>query len=294
MKAFLKKLYIIAFMALTVFFMVVIWNLTFGKLWEMMTNRKTAGQTETARAPEDRKEDKAFKKIMLDSDETVKHYLGYRVLEEMKIEGHFHHIDYEMEPDKRSYCIECHGDIPHNKTKEIRAFANMHSAFLACETCHVRLAEEQKSGVFKWYSRKTGEIVPSPIQEGVAPGLFHAKIVPFEYAEGNLRRIDDQSGIDFARRYMRTEKTLTETQKTDIKKKIHTRVDENPYLCEDCHRPQDPLIPFEEIGYSKKRADLLVSNEVVGMIRDYTKFYVPEMLHPGLSDSEAARGEIQE
>jgi len=294
MKAFLKKLYILSFMALTVFFMVVIWNLTFGKLLEMMADRNTAGQAEIAGTQADRKEDQPFKKIMLESDETVKHYLGYRVLEEMKIEGHFHHIDYDMEPDKRSYCIECHGDIPHNKTKEIRAFANMHSAFLACETCHVRVAEDNKTGVFKWYARKTGEIIPSPIQEGVAPGLFHAKIVPFELADGKLLRIDDQSQIDFAREYQRTEKTLTEVQKTDAKKIIHKRVDENPYLCEDCHRREDPLIPFEAIGYSKKRADLLVSNEVVGMIRDYTNFYVPEMLHPGLSDSEAARVGKQE
>jgi hypothetical protein len=274
-------------MALTVFFMVVIWNLTFGKLLEMMASRKSAVQTEIARTQKAQKDAQPFKKIMLESDETVKHYLGYRVLEEMKIEGHFHHIDYEMEPDNRSYCIECHGDIPHNKTKEIRAFANMHSAFLACETCHVRLEGDQKTGVFKWYARKTGEIIPSPIQEGVAPGLFHAKIVPFERIDGKLQRIDDQSKIDFARNYQRTEKTLTEDQKTEAKKIIHNRVAQNPYLCEDCHRRQNPLIPFEKIGYSKKRTDLLVSNEVVGMIRDYTKFYVPEMLHPGLSDSEA-------
>jgi hypothetical protein len=290
MKTFLKKLYIFAFMALTVFFMVVIWNLTFGKLLGMVTGREGVNQTEMAKPREDQKKDQTFKKIMLESDEKVKHYLGYRVLEEMKIEGHFHHIDYDMEPDNRSYCIECHGDIPHQKTKEIRAFANMHSAFLACETCHVRLEGEQKTGVFKWYSRKTGEIIPSPIQEGVAPGLFHAKIIPFEMKNGNLQRIDDQSQIDFARKYLRTESTLTEDQKADAKKKIHKRVAKNPYLCEDCHRSKDPLIPFEKIGYSKKRANLLVSNEVVGMIRDYTEFYVPEILHPGLSDSEAAEG----
>ena len=290
MKTFLKKLYILVFMALTVFFMVVIWNLTFGKLLDMITGKEDVSQSDMTRPQEDQEKDKAFKKIMLESDETVKHYLGYRVLEEMKIEGHFHHIDYDMEPDKRSYCIECHGDIPHQKTKEIRAFANMHSAFLACETCHIRLEGSQKTGIFKWYSRKTGEIIPSPIQEGVAPGLFHAKIVPFEMKNGKLERIDDQSQIAFAREYLRTEKTLTEEQKTEANNKIHKRVSKNPYLCEACHRRENPLIPFEEIGYSKKRAELLVSNEVVGMIRDYPEFYVPEMLNPGLGDNEAAAG----
>ena len=75
MKTFLKKLYILSFMALTVFFMVVIWNLTFGKLLEMMTSRKGTVQTDMVEKKEDRKEGRSFQKIMLSSDDTVKHYL---------------------------------------------------------------------------------------------------------------------------------------------------------------------------------------------------------------------------
>jgi len=290
MKTFLSKLYILTFMAMTVFFMVVIWNVTFGHLIDEYEQRKNVGQTETEKVrKEQKKEDQSFKKIILDSDEKVKHYLGYRVLEEMKIEGHFHHIDYDMEPDNRSDCVECHGDIPHDQKKEIRAFGNMHSAFIACETCHVRLEGDQKTGVFKWYDRKTGEIIESPVREGVEKGRYHAKIIPFERVDGELRRIDTQERIDFAREYQKNEKTLSERQKSKAKKIIHKIINEKPYMCEDCHRKQDPLLPFEELGYSKKRADILVSTEVVGMIKDYTKFHVPRMLHPGLSESEAER-----
>jgi len=287
MKAFLSKLYILSFMALTVFFMVIIWNLTFSKLIEEQEQRKADDQAGLLKAQHDAKEEQSFKKIILEGDEKVKHYLGYRVLEEMKIEGHFHHIDYEMEPDNRSYCVECHGDIPHDKKKEIRAFGNMHSAFIACETCHVRLEDDKKTGIFKWYDRKTGEIIPSPIKEGVAPSLYHAKIIPFERIDGMLQRIDTQNRIDFAREYHQTEKTLSELQKAKAKKIIHKIINEKPYLCENCHRKQDTLLSFKDLGYSKKRADLLASTEIVGMIKDYTQFYVPRILHPGLSDSEA-------
>ena len=288
MKKFLSKLYILSFMAMTVFFMVVIWNVTFGHLIEEYEQRKSPGQPETeAVGPEMTKEEQTFKKIILEGDEKVKHYLGYRVLEEMKIEGHFHHIDYEMSPDNRSACVECHGDIPHDQKKEIRAFGNMHSAFIACETCHVRLEGDQKTGVFKWYDRKTGKIIDSPITEGVEMGRYNAKIVPFERVDGELRRIDTQSSLDFAREYQKNEKTLSERQKSKAKKIIHKMVSEKPYMCEDCHRKDGSLLPFEALGYSKKRADILVSTEVVGMIKDYTKFHVPRMLHPGLTDSEA-------
>lgn len=293
MKTILTKLYIIAFMAMTVFFTVVIWNLTFGELIEMYRHEEPVEQTEIQKKQQDEKEAQSFKKIILESDETVKHYLGYRVLEEMKIEGHFHHIDYDMEPDKRSYCIECHGDIPHDQKKEIRAFGNMHSAFIACETCHVQLEGDDKTGVFKWYDRRTGEIIPSPIVEGVAPGLYHAKIIPFERVSGELQRMDSQSRIDFAEDYQESEKILSDVQKAKAKKIIHKIVSENSHVCEDCHREQDSLLLFEELGYSKARVDHLVSTEVVGMIRDYTKFYVPRMLHPGVNESEADGVETQ-
>jgi len=288
MKTFLSKLYILSFMAMTVFFMFLIWNVTFGHLIEEYKQRKSLDQTESEKVQSDtKKEAQSFKKIILDGDEKVKHYLGYRVMEEMKIEGHFHHIDYDMEPDKRSSCVECHGDIPHDKKKEIRAFGNMHSAFIACETCHVRLEGDQKTGVFKWYDRKTGEIIESPIKEGVVMGRYHAKIIPFGRIEGKVQRVDTQSQIDFAREYQKNEKTLSERQKAKAKKIIHQTISEKPYLCEDCHRKQDPLLPFETLGYSKKRVDILVSTEVIGMIKDYTKFFVPRMLHPGKSETEA-------
>jgi hypothetical protein len=293
MKAFLTKLYIVSFMVLTLFFMVLTWNLTFGKLIEEQSRRKSDDQADSLKALADGKEEQSFKKIILEGDEKVKHYLGYRVLEEMKLEGHFHHIDYEMEPDNRSTCVECHGDIPHDAKKEIRAFGNMHSAFIACETCHVRLEGDQKTGAFKWYGRKTGEIIPSPIKEDLAPGFYHAKIIPFGVIDGKLQRIDTQSQIDFAREYQKSEKTLSDPQKAKAKKIIHKFVAEKAYVCEDCHRGKDSLLPFENLGYSKKRVDLLVSSEVVGMIRDYTKFFVPEMLHPGLSETEAKKLEKQ-
>ncbi len=289
MKNFLFKVYILAFMAMTVFFMVVIWNITFGHLFEEYHEREVLDQTDSLTARlEEKKEAQSFKKIILESDDKVKHYLGYRVLEEMKIKGHFHHIDYDMAPDNRSSCVECHGDIPHDEKKEIRAFGNMHSAFISCETCHVRLEGDQKTGVFKWYDRKTGQIIESPIKEGVAPGRYHAKIIPFERVDGKIQRMDNPDRIEFAKEYQKTEKTLSERQKSKAKKIIHKFINEKPYLCEDCHRKQDPLLPFEALGYSKKRTDMLVSTEVVGMIRDYTKFHVPRMLHPGMSEDEAA------
>ena len=162
----------------------------------------------------------------------------------------------------------------------------MHSSFIACETCHVRLEGADKTGIFKWYDNTTGQIVPSPIQEGVLGGSYGAKIIPFERIDGLLQRIDTQNRLDFSREYREAEDTLSEVQKAKAKKIIHKIVSEKSYVCEDCHQEKAPLLPFEELGYSRKRLDDLVSTEVVGMIKDYTKFFIPSMLHPGIGQEE--------
>jgi hypothetical protein len=228
---------------------------------------------------EKEKEEKiTFQKAILEGEERVKHYLGYRVLEQIRLEGHFHHIDFDFKPDKTNYCIECHGDLPHNKVKELRAFGNMHASFISCQTCHVVLEGEARSGVFKWYDRETGNIVKSPVKEDVAPGTYNAKIMPLERVNGRVQRIDAPERIEFSREYQKNEKTLTEIQKSKAQRIIHNIVSKKPYLCEQCHQKENPVLPLLELGYPQHRIDAIVSTEVIGMIKNYTKFYIPMML----------------
>lgn len=286
----LSKLYILGFMVLTVFFMVIIWKVTFGHLVDTIYLKKRVEEIAKNVVKEEKKEKEtvgvSFKEAILEGEERVKHYLGYKVLEELRIKDHFHHVGFDFKPDKRSYCIGCHGDMPHSKFKEIRAFANMHASYIACQTCHVKLEGSQKTGVFKWYDRTTGEIIPSPVKEGAPPGTYEGKIIPFVSINGELQRIDTQERIQFAKDYSKMEKTLTDIQKAKAKQIIHKIVSQKPFMCEDCHQKESPILPYEELGYNQKRIDAFESTEVIGMIRNYTKFFIPKMLHPGLSDNE--------
>ncbi len=284
MKNFLSKAYILVFMGFVVFYMYIIWNVTFGHMVEEYHYRKNTKEIAENKAA-DQKEttESSFKEAILESDERVKHYLGYRVLEEKRIEGHFHHIDFDIVPDKRLYCIKCHGDMPHDKVKELRAFWNMHASFIACQTCHVSQETLGNTGLFKWYNRTSGEIAPSPVSEG-RPGAYMAKIVPFEKIDGKLQRTDTIERMQFAEEFHAKEDTLTELQKSKATKIIHNVVSKTPYVCDDCHRIEKPLLPFEELGYTKERIDSFESTEVVGMIKNYTKFYMPQMLSPGATE----------
>ncbi len=284
MKQFLFKIYMLGFMVLTVFFIIIIWKVTFQHIIEEYQQRKEAEEIALYKEGKEQAIKKTtFEKIILESEERVKHYLGYKVLEEQRIEGHFHHIGFDIGPDKRSYCIECHGDMPHDAVKELRAFLNMHAFFISCQTCHLKVEESEKTGVYKWYNRKTGEITESPVKN-FRPGTYNAKIIPFVNINGKTQRIDTQERIDFALEYHEREKTLTEGQKSRAKKLIHKQVNKNPSQCEDCHQKEDPLLPFAALGYPKERIDSIISTEVVGMIKKYTEFYMPRMLHPGTKE----------
>lgn len=282
MKKILSKFYVLGLLALTVVFTILIWNLTFAHLVDEYRQRRAPEAVQAKVEISKAEAGKAsFQKTIIEGEETIKHYLGYRVLEEQRLKGHFHHIDTKIVPDQRNYCITCHGDIPHDKIKDLRAFGNMHAAFIGCQTCHVRLEGQDKTGVFKWYDRTHGEITASPVARGQMFGNYTAKIIPFERVAGSLQRIDSQEKIDFALEYSKHEKTLSEVQKSKAKKMIHQQVSKTPYICEDCHQVEAPLLPFEALGYSKQRIDTVVSTEVIGMIKKYTRFYLPHLLEPG-------------
>lgn len=284
MKQLLTKLYILAFMALVVYFGVIIWNLTFAHIIHEYHERHVAetGHTEESLAQKKNGE-KSFEQVILQSEKRTKHYLGYRVLEQQYIKGHFHHIGFDVGPDRYSYCSSCHGDMPHDSvTKDLRAFLNMHAFFIGCQTCHSRPEGEVATGVYQWYSRETGEIIPSPVSDA-APGTYKAKIIPFVMENGSLVRIDSQAKIDFVEQYRLNEKELTEGQKSKSKSIIHQIVSKKPVMCEECHSSEKPLLPLADLGYPKRRVDSITSTEVVGMIKNYTKFYMPKMLNPGVS-----------
>ncbi len=281
MKCFFTKLYVLAFMGLIIFFGVLIWKLTFAHLIHEYHARQ--GDVSIEHSGEAAKKDvgnQTFDKIILESEDRVKHYLGYRVLEEQRIEGHFHHIGFDVGPDNRSYCRSCHGDMPHDSVKDIRAFLNMHAFFVACQTCHVKPSEEEKTNVYKWYDRKTGEIVGSPV-DGAPPGTYNAKIVPFVRDNGKIVRIDSDAKIQFATDYKTNEKELSEGQKSKAKKMIHQIISKVPVSCEECHTKNNPTLPLADLGYPKTRIDSITSTEVVGMIKNYTEFHMPKMLNPG-------------
>jgi hypothetical protein len=281
MKRFLTVILLVFSLGLTIVYMVVIWKLTFGHLIEAVEKRHAIVKDVQQLAAQKRQNTmRTLQKSLFSGDERVKQYLGYRILDTIRIEGHFHHIDFDIPPDKRSYCNKCHGDMPHNKVKEVRAFWNMHAFFMACETCHVRFDDPAARPEYKWYDRQSGEIVDSPVPHA-KPGFYSAKIVPFERFNGSLSRVDSEERIEFAQEFIKAGNSLSEFKKSTAIKAIHQLNSKKPYVCDDCHRKENPLLSLRDLGYPPERIAFLESNEVVGMIEKYKTFFLPDFMKPG-------------
>lgn len=289
-KKIIFKTYVIFLMAFTVWYGHFMFPLVFGfeGKEEAEASLKELGKADT-------EEERLFVKMISTQGKTNKIDLGYRVISQPYIEGRFHHIGFEIQQDTVSICIRCHGDVPHDKSKEVRSFLNMHAFYTACETCHIRPDEGQTNWQFRWYDKQTGEVSENPVQlveienmyrdnhEKQYPsyGNYGTKIAPGTYVNNTFSFLKSEKDRSFVERFITDQDQLSQQQKSQMKKLIHKVVNKKPIQCNNCHQEKNPYIPFAKLGFPPRRVDELTNTSVVGMIDKYKEFYIPSFLTPG-------------
>ncbi len=299
-KNIIRILYILALMVFTVWYAFFIHPIIFGH--GDKTEKLAAENQDLASfyGEGTTEEEKAFVKSLKEQQQIATTDLGYMVIEEQYVQGHFHHVGMKVEADSYNVCIRCHGAVPHDRAKTIRAFLNMHAFYMACETCHVRPeAAGEGSWVFKWYDKDNGNAIPTPagvntLDEAMY-GNYSAKMAPGKIgSDGKFRFLNGPKELAFVNKYLQEEGRLNDTQKSKMKKVIHRNVNEDPLLCEGCHTIKGvPYLPFIEMGYPKARLHDLTSTEVVGMINKYQEFYIPEFLRGDDLEHDRQEGVIE-
>jgi hypothetical protein len=200
----------------------------------------------------------------------------------------FHHlVDYPQLPEQlQPTCIICHSTLPHNKTKKIRAMLNMHSNYLACETCHQQPKEGQ-TVVYKWYSPVEKEpkgpffgtaYDPQTGELEMVDDHF-SKIVPFYEQNGKLAPILHMQNTASARDYMKIRDQLTPEQRKDDTQRFHLDTLAKGQECQVCHAVNGRL-DFKQLGFSPKRTIDIEQLNIKGMITKYDQFYLPDLFKP--------------
>ena len=210
-------------------------------------------------------------------------------LEEFERHRHFHNVAAEppqLPENLRPTCFICHSDLPHSKSKRIRALMNIHTQFFVCETCHIK----EKPGatiVYKWYN---------PLDAN-PPGPFYgtsydpdsgslslgkdliSKIAPYfkSEKEGKISPATQVQDAPLAKDFMKVRQRLSPEQREGIKNKFHENIKPKGHDCKKCHT-RNSILDFEQLGFVENRIANLKQLVVVDMIRKYDSWYLPELV----------------
>ena len=190
---------------------------------------------------------------------------------------HFHNLDEAVlaGADSPSLCLKCHGNYPHSKAPDVRAFLNAHAYFTTCEVCHIR-PEEGDQIAYQWLDNKTGlELVSL---KGT-PGNYGGMIVSTKIEKGVGYRLDESVDKAFVEQYLELRSTFNADQQAEAKVRIHKGISSKPIFCNECH-DKNGILNFTKLRYSPVVVNRLESGEVVTMITKYKKFYLPTMFDP--------------
>ncbi len=284
-KKLIFKIYVLALMSFTVWYGYFMYHLIFG-----FEGKEGAEISLKKMGDAGTEEEQMFVRLIAEQVEQSKTDLGYKVLEQPYIKGRFHHIGFNIQKDNVSICIRCHGNVPHSKSKKVRSFLNMHAFYLACETCHA-IPDEGTQWTFRWYDKDTGEITENPEQMAEIEEIYRterdrtqypvygdygAKIAPMKLENGEYRLLHGEKEMAFIERYRKEQQQLKSEKRSQMKKIIHRQVSKDPVQCEACHQGDKPYIDFAGLGYPETRERELKNLAVIGMLKKYEQFYIPD------------------
>ncbi len=225
------------------------------------------------------REEKLFE-AMIEGGQKDRSTDAYKRIDETRRPYHFHKTQKTAAFDSNNLCISCHGDIPHDKKKETRAFLNMHSFFMACEVCHIRLKPEIKTN-FVWYDKVTGKEYEK-IDIDFSSENTSFKLMPVKM--DGTRFYDTEQMVIFVAEFKSKVGEMTSSEKNAALETVHKPMTalEDSVRCDECHKSDTgaTYLPFKGLGYPERRVRQLVGNEFVGMTGKYKKFYLPKFLRP--------------
>jgi len=157
----------------------------------------------------------------------------------------FHQRQDALDTEEHSFCLNCHLALPHRENERQRTFLNMHSRYVACETCHLK-ADKQTTLKYRWLAFNqphAGLEVVALVSEGevteAAPfmPIPGARIAPF---------VGDEPAVLFekshsAKRTLKEWETSDELTKAKLKARLHAPLQKEGPACEACHNEKSLL-----------------------------------------------------
>ncbi len=194
--------------------------------------------------------------------EQTKEHEAITVIDELPLPP-FHRRHPRPRTAKQPFCRICHLSPPHRKDVRARTFLNMHSRFIACETCHFRPREVGLE--YRWLAYDGGQagrpVAPRAVKEGdeslvPSPG---ARIVPFHGGEAAVVLADHPFAAEVERRWEKG----GEEERARLKARLHVPLEKSGPKCGECHGERSPLLDLRALGAGPARLHALRRNAIV-------------------------------
>ena len=180
----------------------------------------------------------------------------------------------KMAVSEYSFCRNCHLPLPHQKDIRSRTFNNMHSRYLACESCHLdsqKISDGEKLE-YRWFDFKTRTAVkPSPDlfrltdHTSTQAKPSHIKITPF---------FQQQVAI-ITRQHLYVDKLNGNWEKDDLQLKAEIKVRTHQPLklagkqCKQCHAEANGLLKLDMLGANQEQIQAYEKNTIAAFFKNY-------------------------
>lgn len=198
-----------------------------------------------------------------ESRKKVKEHKDIVVQDKLEVPPFHKRGEWEQDSLSRTFCTGCHLSPPHTKSIRARAFLNMHTQFIACETCHMR--PENVKFDYQWFDYRNQQIVkpsvklfrqiispddaPKKGEKKLRVTDVMIKIVPFLDNKMTLILRDNE----FAKKSLDIWKKGTLEERVKRRAKIHAPLKEEGPECNDCHQSEQPMLDLKALGANDKQ-----------------------------------------
>ncbi len=185
---------------------------------------------------------------------------------------------------EKSSCIICHTVYPHGRNKQAMAIINLHTEFMTCNTCHLKLSEKSNMR-FGWVNppgmnpteKPYGTCVDATTGFLASTGNHVSKITPLHMVEGGLQPYMSEQDIALSLKYMAEKETYSDEKKKQIVDSMHKDAEIKEFvMCKQCHSTTG-IMPFVQLGFDQTRTNQLQRMEIGGMLTNYEVFYFPDL-----------------
>ncbi len=188
-------------------------------------------------------------------------------------------IKEKMASKDGSFCLTCHLPLPHQENIRTRTFNNMHSRYIACETCHL---DAQKIPAradldYRWFDFK--QRTPVNKSTDLFTVLFTTLYtIPSTRSEDKNIKITpfyQQKTAVITRQHLYAEqlskdwKEAALATKASIKAQIHQPLKAEAEQCSQCHTKTNSLFSLLSLGASEQQLKRYQNNSIVAFFSHY-------------------------